>query len=98
MGEIRFKLSSPQELLFRRPVWNAVSGDAKDLLLKLLTVDYSNRPSAEQVQQHKWLRDNENPNQILAIATMSSSAGQKTHQKTSSGSEFLETNEVVEAL
>jgi len=64
-ADIRHKLRSPQEYMFNNPTWNSVSDAAKDMVVSLLTADHKKRPSAEQAQQHAWLRQHENEKQKL---------------------------------
>jgi calcium-dependent protein kinase len=64
-ADIRHKLRSPVDYMFNNPVWDSVSEDAKDMVVALLTADHKKRPTAEQAQQHKWLRTHEDPKQKL---------------------------------
>jgi len=38
--------------------WKYVSGDAKDVISKMLTKDKSKRPSASEILQHRWMSAN----------------------------------------
>jgi serine/threonine protein kinase len=40
---------------FDHPIWNYVSGDAKDLILSLLEKDRFKRISLEEVLSHPWI-------------------------------------------
>ena len=42
---------------FNREPWPRVSGNAKDLVRRMLDPDPSTRPTARQVLEHPWLRD-----------------------------------------
>jgi calcium/calmodulin-dependent protein kinase I len=41
---------------FKDPVWEPVSGEAKDLIRKLLVVDPAQRLTCEQVLEHPWMQ------------------------------------------
>jgi len=40
---------------FKMPAWKLVTSDAKDLVVKLLTVDPSKRLTATEATKHKWI-------------------------------------------
>ena len=39
---------------YSHPIWNVFSPAAKDLITKMLTVDWRKRPTAAQCLQHAW--------------------------------------------
>jgi len=41
--------------LFSAPIWTQISGEAKDFILKLLTLDPKRRPSAMEALKHPWI-------------------------------------------
>ena len=43
-----------KELSFTRSVWQSVSDECKDLLLKMLDKDQASRINIEEVLQHPW--------------------------------------------
>ena len=45
------------QLSFDSPAWNSVSSEAKDFCKTLLVTNPDKRPSAEQAQQHPWIRN-----------------------------------------
>lgn len=44
---------------FKGKVWNVISPDAKDLILKMLTLDPEKRPSCREVLSHPWFNREE---------------------------------------
>lgn len=38
------------------PEWNEISGDAKDLIRKMLITDPEKRISAQDALQHEWIK------------------------------------------
>lgn len=42
---------------FNDPAWHMVSDDAKDLIYRLLQLDPSARPTAEEALKHKWMSE-----------------------------------------
>ena len=41
---------------FKEKIWTKISKDAKDLISQMLTKDINQRPSANEVIQHKWFQ------------------------------------------
>jgi len=52
MGAIR-----KGKFTFSHKSWTGVSESAKDFISKLLTLDVTKRPTAEQAMQHKWVAE-----------------------------------------
>lgn len=44
------------ELMFDHPIWEKVSGEAKDFIKKALAKDSNKRPNASELLDHAWIR------------------------------------------
>lgn len=59
-----FQRIRQNEVNFPRQEWEKVSGEAKQLILRMLEKDFKKRVSAEEVLMHPWLKQNEGDNLI----------------------------------
>ncbi|CAG5099062.1 Oidioi.mRNA.OKI2018_I69.XSR.g16215.t1.cds [Oikopleura dioica] len=58
--EAVLKKLSESDLRLSGGNWNHISASAKDLIQQMLSLDVKQRPSAEQVLEHEWIRNGHN--------------------------------------
>ena len=73
-GEAPFKGDTDEEIYssirrgiinFNQEEWDYISNDAKDLIKKLLTIDFNQRISAKEALNHSWIVKMKNERQKL---------------------------------
>lgn len=50
-----FKVIKKGKLVFHERYWKDISGEAKDLITQMLTMDPDARPAADQLLSHQWI-------------------------------------------
>ena len=50
-----FKVIKKGKLVFHERYWKTISGEAKDLITQMLTMDPDARPDADQLLSHQWI-------------------------------------------
>jgi len=56
---------------FPSPSWDNISDEAKDLVTKMLTVDVNKRIQLDEIQEHRWWTQKEEPEERFITITMS---------------------------
>jgi len=59
-----FKAIMDADLIWKKPQFDTVSDDAKDLIQKLITKDIDSRLTAEEALQHPFITQNSNENPL----------------------------------